>query len=224
MGMVFGKTGVAEPTYDLLLSKAASVTTKCPYELRRYATRFAIETEYGGKGQEGNGFMTLAGYIGVGSAPQNSGQSSIAMTAPVVTQQVKDKGTSIAMTAPVVTQEMGNQMKMQFILPAEYTSLKDIPKPTNPRVKIIELPPQVGAVHKFSGLVKQHQAREKVKALVNQLQSDGVQGVTEESALEQFLLWQYNPPFTIPNLRRNEVWLELTEEQVQELMKEKDLN
>ena len=58
MGIVFGKTGVAEPAFDLLLSRP----TTTPYEIRRYSTRFAIETEYSGR--DGAGFMALAGYIG----------------------------------------------------------------------------------------------------------------------------------------------------------------
>lgn len=218
--MVFGKTGVAEPAFDLLLSRTSS---KCPYEIRRYGTRFAIETEY--SGEDGAGFMALAGYIGVGSSPQNDGGTSIAMTAPVVTEARNKKGTSIAMTAPVVTDTaQDGKKRMQFILPAEYDSMSKVPKPTNPKVTLAELKPQVGAVHKFSGWAKDDKTKSKVTQLVEQLKKDGVD-IQEEKAMDTFLLWQYNPPFTIPNLRRNEVWLEMSEAQVKELLKKKeDLN
>ena len=218
--LVFGKTGVAEPAFDVLLSRA---TSKCPYEIRRYGTRFAIETEY--SGQDGAGFRALAGYIGVGTSPQNDGGKSIAMTAPVVTEAINKKGTSIAMTAPVVTDtaQDGNT-RMQFILPAEYDDMSKIPKPTNPKVTLTEVKPQVGAVHKFSGWIKDDKGKSKVTQLVEQLKEDGVD-IDEKKALDSFLLWQYNPPFTIPNLRRNEVWLDLNEAQVKELLKkQKDLN
>ena len=78
MGIVFGKTGVAEPTFDCLLSRSSS--SPFPYEIRRYGKRFACETEYK-FGMEGSGFPALAGYIGVGKQPQNDGFMGIDMTA-----------------------------------------------------------------------------------------------------------------------------------------------
>ena len=42
-----------------------------------------------------NPFMKLAGYIGVGSAPQNEGANKIAMTAPVTMKQSEEVSKSI---------------------------------------------------------------------------------------------------------------------------------
>lgn len=209
MGIVFGKTGVAEPVFDCLLSRSSPL----PYEIRKYGVRYACETEYStSSGNDGMGFRALAGYIGVGTKPQNDGETSISMTAPVVTAE--KKGESIAMTAPVVTEGIGGGMKkMQFVLPAKYDSMDKIPKPTNPNVKITKVPAASGAVHTFSGSCNDEKGRVQVQKLIEQLKEDGME-IDEGKALENSLLWQYNPPFTIPTLRRNEVWVDLSESQV----------
>ena len=58
--------------------------------------RFAIETEMADPSTKSEGrnnpFMKLAGYIGVGSAPQNEGANKIAMTAPVTMKQSEEVG------------------------------------------------------------------------------------------------------------------------------------
>lgn len=219
--MVFGKVDVAEPAYDVLLSRAhpAAIT---PYDIRRYGERFAVEAEYDGE-EEKSPFMLLAGYIGVVGEPQNEGGESIAMTAPVVMQKANDasnpSGTSIDMTAPVIRKggDDSTKMKMQFILPAQYDDWSKIPKPTNEKVMIKEVPPAVGAVHVYSGSSSEDKSKKMAVALAKQLQTDGVD-MTESDAIENYQFWGYNPPFTIPILRRNEVWIELTSKQVDELV------
>eukprot|EP00560_Eucampia_antarctica_P003216 CAMPEP_0197836860 /NCGR_PEP_ID=MMETSP1437-20131217/30299_1 /TAXON_ID=49252 ORGANISM="Eucampia antarctica, Strain CCMP1452" /NCGR_SAMPLE_ID=MMETSP1437 /ASSEMBLY_ACC=CAM_ASM_001096 /LENGTH=219 /DNA_ID=CAMNT_0043443387 /DNA_START=71 /DNA_END=730 /DNA_ORIENTATION=+ len=207
MGIVFGKTGVVEPVFESLLSRKDCTV---PYEFRRYGKRFAIETLDEGD-DKGAAFKNLAGYIGVFGTPQNEKNEAIAMTAPVVTSSAQ----KIDMTAPVVTSKNKEGIStMQFILPAEYDDLTKIPTPKSSKVTIQQLPPSVGVIHVFNGWVKEPKAREKVSQLVQQLNQDGMSDISESTALDNYLLWQYNPPFTIPQLRRNEVWIPLTEKQV----------
>jgi hypothetical protein len=144
----------------------------------------------------------------------------MAMTAPVAMER---KGTPMAMTAPVA---MGNDASsdqgsktMKFFLPAEYDAMEKIPKPTNPDVKIVEIPPQVGVVHRYSGSFSQKLHDEKAKALSAQLQEDGIDRMTEDYVMQNYQFWGFNAPFTIPMFRRNEVWLELTLEEVEILQK-----
>ena len=216
MGIVFGKTGVAEPAFDVILTRSSASVT---YQLRKYGVRYACETEYPLNGNDGMGFRALAGYIGVGTSPQNEGEKGIAMTAPVVTEISKGGGggKAIAMTAPVVTDKVGSdKKKMGFILPAEYDSMDKIPKPTNSNVKISEIPSSKGCAHTFSGSCNDEKAKSKAQLLINQLKEDGVE-IDENEAIENFELWQFHPPFTIPFLRKNEVWISLTEDQVNHL-------
>merc|ERR1719187_2186159 len=135
------------------------------------------------------------------------------MTAPVVTTE-SGGGQAIAMTAPVVMN--ANENVMQFILPAEYNELSKIPKPTCEEVRVTQVAPAIGAVHQFSGWVKKEKVKEKITALLNQLREDGA-SISNEEGQQKSLLWQYHPPFTIPFLRRNEIWVELSKEQVDSL-------
>jgi len=206
MGSVFGKESVKEPPFEVIVERS---TAKTSYELRKYGKRFAASVEY--SAGTSSPFGTLAKYIGVFGTPQNEGSTSIAMTAPVVMEQ---EPTSIAMTAPVVMENQSGMKKMMFMLPAEYDNMSKIPKPTNPNVNIEELPSEVGAVHRYNGNFNDKINRKKAKEMGIQLMADGVSGITEEYVLSNFQFWGYNPPFTIPYFKRNEVWLKLNSEQV----------
>jgi hypothetical protein len=75
----------------------------------------------------------------------------------------------------------------------------------------------MGVVHRYTGRYNDKINREKAKEMGMQLIADGVPGMTEEHILENFQFWGYNPPYTIPRFRRNEVWLKLSDEQVKHL-------
>ena len=249
MGMVFGIQREEEPSYTVLLDRtspspssgsSSSPAIHTPYEIRRYGTRFAIEAAFEDSSGDNTGrdetrspFMKLAGYIGVMSDPQNEGKEGMAMTAPVAMQrggsgddEDKKRGEKIAMTAPVAMHRdggddddnKGGTKKMQFFLPSKYDSMDKIPTPTNPDVAIAEVPPAVGAVHRYSGTFSETKSRKKAQALVEALNADGAD-VDMDKAMKEYQFWGYNPPFTIPVFRRNEVWVELSEEQVEMLQK-----
>jgi hypothetical protein len=215
MGMVFGKTGAAEPAFEVLYQRTGggAVTS---YEIRKYGTRFAAEAAYAGSGDNAP-FNTLARYIGVFGKPENEGATAIAMTAPVVRNEGRG-GTQIAMTAPVVRTDAGQEKTMAFVLPEEYDSIEKIPKPTNPNVHIREIPSAKGAVHRWSGSMREEACKEKAIQLAKQLRQDGCESCTDEYVLDKYQFWGYHPPFTLPMFRRNEVWVELTEEQVKHLV------
>lgn len=228
MGSVFGKQSVLEPPFQLLHqhTPTGTSTANIAYEIRRYGVRYAAETTYSDGGDQGSPFRALARYIGVFGNAQNDGGESMAMTAPVVIQNSKQggdtvEGTKMAMTAPVVIatpKSDDNQKIMKFILPAEYDELCKIPKPTNPQVRIVELKPSVGVVHQYSGQRDDAHNRLVAKQVADTLVKDGVEGVTEENILQNFEYWGYNPPLTLPWFRRNEIWVELSEGQVKNLI------
>lgn len=222
MGTIFGKQSVAEPAFDVILSKT---TGSLPYEIRRYGTRFAAQVEYRANASDkddGTPFGLLARYIGVFGTPENKGETSISMTAPVIKQQQEQGGTPIAMTAPVIKKTSsdanttGDERIMQFILPDQYTSLEQIPQPTNMAVTIQTIPPAMGAVHRYTGSFEDDRALAMAQSLAGQLQADGV-ALGESWVSQHYQFWGFNPPFTLPPFRRNEVWLPLTPEQVERL-------
>ncbi|KAK7287463.1 hypothetical protein RIF29_00742 [Crotalaria pallida] len=203
MGMVFGKIGVETPKYEVIKSTE-------DYEIRKYAPSVLAEVTYEPsqfKGNKDGGFMVLANYIGALGNPQNTKPEKIAMTAPVITKEDnegRDSGEKIGMTAPVVTKgsDEGRKMEMvtmQFILPGVYGKAEEAPKPTDERVVIREEGERKYGVVKFGGVASEGVVKEKVEKLRVSLERDGFKVIGD------FLLARYNPPWTIPAFRTNEI-------------------
>lgn len=195
MGMVFGKISVETPKYDILKQSAE-------YEIRRYGQSVIAQVTYDPsqfKDKKDGGFMILANYIGALGNPQNTKPEKIAMTAPVITKD--EDGEKIDMTAPVVTNEKGKMVTMQFVLPSKYKKSEEAPRPVDERVQIMDEEERVYGVVKFSGVATDEVVAEKVVKLKEWLSRDGVKVVGEH------LLGRYNPPWTIPMLRTNEVMI-----------------
>jgi len=123
----------------------------------------------------------------------------VAMTAPVVTE--RKEGEKVAMTAPVVTTAAAKVETMQFILPSKYRRVEDAPVPTVAGVKLVQLPERTYAVLRYSGSTSFKDAEKRVGKLLPQLRSAGL-AVRDE---DDWQLYRYNPPFTLPFLRTNEV-------------------
>ncbi|GJN17150.1 hypothetical protein PR202_gb04197 [Eleusine coracana subsp. coracana] len=217
MGLVLGRITVETPKHEVLHTGAG-------YEIRKYPPCVAAEVTYDPKEMKGNpdgGFTVLASYIGAIGKPQNAKPEPIAMTAPVVTTAGGGEGDSsepIAMTAPVITsgaaepepvamtapvitddQQAPGKVTMQFLLPSKYTKAEEAPRPTDERVVIRELPERKFGVVRFSGVARDTTVKEKAEGLKAALEKDGY------NIKGPFVLARYNPPWTLPPLRTNEV-------------------
>jgi hypothetical protein len=180
---------VAEPPFT-------SVFKQDDFEIRDYATQVVAEVTVTSNNREpaNDGFRPLAGYIFGGNAPR----AKIAMTAPVTRQQ----GTQIAMTAPVTRQAAGASWKVRFIMPAGST-LESMPRPNNPDVVLIEEPGKRYAIVRFSGLGGQAVLDRKTEELRAFMTGRNLTPIGTP------VIAFYDPPFTLPFMRRNEVWLEI---------------
>jgi DNA gyrase inhibitor GyrI len=87
-------------------------------------------------------------------------------------------------------------------MPSEYT-LASLPKPLDPRVKIREVPAEKRAVITFSGFYNEEKVQEKTQALRDWIKSKSFKPTGEP----QFA--RYNPPWTLPFMRRNEVMIQV---------------
>jgi hypothetical protein len=184
------RTGTPEPAYRV-------VATLGQVEIRDYAPRIAASTVVSADEVTARsiGFRRLAGFI----FGKNSTSASIEMTAPVV-QAASSK---IAMTAPVVQQQNSSgAWVIQFIMPAEYT-LRTLPKPLDPEIQIITLPAETFAVYRFSG------SRDAAaEARGQQILARDLAG-SDWAVIGPPLAWFYDPPWTLPWFRRNEVALQV---------------
>lgn len=149
-------------------------------ELRYYEPSIQARTTLADSGETSTGFRRLAGFI----FGDNSATQKIAMTAPV--QE------TLAQDYPV----------MAFTMPGEY-SLSDLPQPDDPRVTLEEIPAKTVAVIRFSGWATGSVVSSKTVELLTNLRSREIEVIGVPS------LNQYNPPWTLPFLRRNEIMVEI---------------
>ena len=127
-----------------------------------------------------DGFRVLAGYIFGGNADEQK----------------------IAMTAPV-QQTMDGSDEMAFMMPAEY-ALADLPDPDDERVAFREAPAYTAAVIRFSGWATSEKADANWQKLRSFLIAEGID-ISGDPTLNQ-----YNPPWTLPFMRRNEIIVPVT--------------
>lgn len=167
------------------------------FEIRAYAPKIVAEvTVEGDRGGAANrGFRPLADYIFGGNQPR----AKIAMTAPVIQQPA---GQKIAMTAPVIQQPAGAQWVVQFVMPAQYT-METLPAPNNPSVRLKEQPAVRMGVVRFSGIWTQSRLDESMEKLLAGLAARG------EKPVGPVTYAFYDPPWTPPFMRRNEVMVAL---------------
>jgi len=180
-----------EPPFAVKLSEGA-------FEVRDYPALVAAEVSVGGQRRDAasKGFRLLAGYIFGG----NTRKQRIAMTAPVT--QAPSGGEKIAMTAPVLLSG-GGPWTIRFIMPRGST-VETLPTPNSPAVKLRDLPPSRVAVIKFSGLAKQADVDAKTLELSRFIKAQNL------VATGPATLAQYDPPWTLWFMRRNEVMIPVT--------------
>ena len=160
-------------------------------------TNVSVEDEYNGASNEG--FRRLFKYI----TGANNTDIDIAMTAPVQ-MNMDNAGEKIAMTAPVQQKSNGDFLQVAFMLPSKF-NMDTAPAPTDERVFIREIPRRIMAVIRYSGRWTDRNRAKYEKRLRENLQSHGIDTVSGAETAA------YNPPFTPPFLRRNEIMLEVRE-------------
>lgn len=175
-------------------------------ELRTYAPMIIAKTYVSGAMDEASskGFKLIADYIFGNNLSVTQGETAeakenvsekIAMTAPVKMEQSSEK---ISMTTPVSMQKEDDKWLVSFVMPSEY-SLATLPKPNNPLVIIEALPAKKYAAITFSGLASESKVESKTAELEAWMATANI------SATSVPELARYNPPWTLPFLRRNEI-------------------
>ena len=165
-------------------------------EIRQYGPRIAAETTIDAdeEASRNEGFRRLAGYI----FGANTGRTKIAMTAPVAQQSEK-----IAMTAPVAAQrDAGGKWVIRFFMPSEH-SLDSLPTPNDDRVRLVSVEPERVAVLRYAGLPNPRAVSAKADELLKALRDNKIKAAGNP------LSWFYDPPWTLPFLRRNEAVVSL---------------
>ncbi len=175
-----------------------SIEKKDAFEIREYQPKLIAQVLVNGTfdSASSKGFRLLADFI-FGNNKTNEGSKKIDMTAPVVTRDASEK---IDMTAPVVSEETERGWYISFNMPKQY-SKDTLPIPNNPEVKIIEVPKEKFAVITFSGLVREKKYAEMLNLLNEEMRKRDLEPQGPA------ILARYNPPWTLPFLRRNELMI-----------------
>ncbi len=198
---VFGGKAAEEPPFETLVSEP-------PHEIRRYGPIVVAQTTVDAPYDTAvrTGFGRLFDYIsGANEPPAGGSGAEIAMTAPVLTEREAE----IAMTAPVLTAgaDGSGPVTIAFVLPEGY-DLASAPRPTDPLVELAEIPARRVGVARFSGSLDEAGIAEARAGLEVWLAARGDRPASGSGG------WQaagYNPPWTLPWLRRNEVIVTLSE-------------
>ena len=182
-------SNVEQPKYKVVESSGN-------IEIRDYAPMIVAEAEVSGDRREaiGKGFRIIADYI----FGNNTAAQKVPMTAPAA-QQVSEK---IAMTAPVTQQGEGNSWKVYFVMPSNYT-MDTLPKPNSRAVVLKEIPTKRYAAIRFSGMGGESSLRRHTMQLNEFLSAKKLMPLSAPTYAF------YNPPWTLPFLRRNEVLVEI---------------
>jgi hypothetical protein len=179
---------VEQPDYKVETSDGA-------IETRAYGPMIAAEAVVEGERKEAinQGFRLIAAYIFGANQPK----AKIEMTAPVEQQKQ-----TIAMTAPVSQQASGASWTVRFIMPHNWT-METLPAPNDARVSLRPIPARRFVALRFSGFTTDAAITRRIDEL-RRYAADHRLATNGEPVLAFF-----NPPWTLPFLRRNEVMLEL---------------
>ncbi|MGJ5130348.1 SOUL family heme-binding protein [Bradyrhizobium oligotrophicum] len=174
---------VEHPRYDV-------VSRDGDFEIRAYAPMIIAQAEVQGARKPAieEGFRIIAGYI----FGANRAKAKIAMTAPVQQQ---------ATALPTAGDETASdRWSVSFVMPSNWT-LQKLPPPEDARIKLTAVPAQRMVALTFSGSTSDGIIADKTRALRDYAQRKGL------TVTGSPLLGFYNPPWTLPMLRRNEVML-----------------
>lgn len=189
----------------------AVVTKNSEYEVREYEPYIVAKAEVPGPYASAlnRGFRIIADYIfgnnmRAGYAIMQGNENDL----QVGSQQSKGSE-KIAMTAPVISEKAGlnvhGSYSISFVMPSKY-SMDTLPVPRDARVKIDRVERRKAAAITFSGYATDKRVQEKCDKFRRMLERDGIRSSPKCKVA------QYNPPWTFPLMRHNELIIDLQEE------------
>lgn len=200
---IFSAMAYEEPKYQVLLKNDE-------FEIRQYAPMLIAEVSVVGDMDQASsqGFRLIADYIfGNNKVIGKSESEKISMTTPVTIEPLSSK---IEMTSPVTIAPLETALNMQtsrewrvnFVMPSQY-NLGNIPKPNNPQVTLREIPEKFFVVYNYSGFNTQSRVQNKSEKTIAWIKELGLKPIGAPQ------LSRYDPPWTLPMFRRNEIMVEI---------------
>ena len=179
---------IEEPKYEV-------IQTDGTFEIRKYAPILIAETFVDGDMDEASnkGFRLIADYIfGNNQVVDSNANTKIAMTAPVT---VEPQFTDSHM-------QNAKKWRIHFVMPSQYT-LANIPKPKNDVITLKEVPSKYFLVYSYSWLNTLSRVQNKTDEALEWANRKGLKVIGAPK------LSRYDPPWTLPMFKRNEIMLEI---------------
>eukprot|EP00931_Biecheleriopsis_adriatica_P016609 TRINITY_DN1218_c2_g1_i1.p1 TRINITY_DN1218_c2_g1~~TRINITY_DN1218_c2_g1_i1.p1 ORF type:complete len:403 (-),score=92.64 TRINITY_DN1218_c2_g1_i1:69-1277(-) len=169
--------GLETPAYTVLRSLSADI------ELRNYTSFTVAERAMpNGNGtgfSSGEGFTKLADYL----FGNNSESAAMEMTSPVE-----------------ISYDGSKQAVMSFVLPRAFEEAP--PSPVEGNIEVRRVPERLVLTKAFPGVVTEGELQRQRAALAEALEADGNLVAVNSS---EYSVLQYNPPYTLPWRRLNEL-------------------
>lgn len=202
----------------LLTSYQTAMATETPkytvlekqgeFEVRQYEPRIVAEVRVDGDldAASGKGFRVLADYIfGKNQAVINATDS----------EKRAETSAKIAMTAPVTVEPLAyksemteaNSWRVEFSMPNHYTQ-QELPKPLDPNIVIREIPATRYASISYSGMNTESRINQETSKLLDWVKTNNLKAVGAPE------LARYNPPWTLPMFRRNEIMIPIKSDEL----------
>lgn len=175
-----------EPNYQTIVQEDQ-------FEVRQYSDVLVAQASSPGTYKESSGqnFERLAGYI----FGKNKANEKMDMTTPVLQEQQSQK---LDMTVPVLQQQSNTNWTMTFVLPSKY-SIETVPTPLDENVTVKVLPEIKVATLQYSGKMNENNIQKHTQMLEDWVIKKGFNAVSSPYSAA------YDPPWTLPMLRRNEI-------------------
>jgi hypothetical protein len=182
-----------EPKYELIEKSGE-------FELRQYQPMLIAEVLVDGDMDQasGKGFRLIADYIFGNNITETGSSKKIKMTAPVT---IEPRSEEISMTIPVSLKNISGRWQVSFVMPSKYT-LDTIPLPNNKQIMLRKVPARKVAVLEFSGFANEKNTANRTQELLKWMDKNNL---ISTGSIE---LSRYDPPWTLPFLRRNEIIVE----------------
>jgi hypothetical protein len=179
---------IEEPKYEIIQIDGA-------FEIRKYTSMLVAETFTDGDMDEASnkGFRLIADFIfGNNQAVDSNTNSKIAMTAPVTVEYQNSES----------NMQSAKKWRIHFVMPSQFT-IANIPKPKSDAISLREVPSKFYLVHSYSGFNTIARVQSKTDETMQWAQRKSLKVIGTPQ------LSRYDPPWTLPMFRRNEIMVEI---------------
>jgi hypothetical protein len=192
---LFGSQKEAEPGYNLVIDENH-------VQIRMYnaylIARLKIEGDEEDQSRE-TAYMRLLNYV----LGRNTRTEKISAMAPLIQEDITTRFNALlSLEVPGGPKKL-KAFEVSVVLPTHF-NLETAPMPMDPEIKLEKVKPHLTAVVKFSGLCGKHKRERLSKYLSLWLHEKGYTAVSSPRVAK------YNPPFTLPFMRRNEIHIDVS--------------